>query len=202
MVKVKICGLTRREEIAAINTLPVDYVGFVFAHSKREVSPAQAKELSSLVTYAKKVGVFVNMKVNDILSIVKECALDVIQLHGDEEDITIRYLQANCTCEVWKALRIGSKKDILRMRYYHPDRFLFDALHKDMYGGSGMSIEETLLQDIDLHNIILAGGINIHNAHHKLKLCPYGIDLSSGVETDGRKDFDKIQHLMKEVKSL
>ena len=200
MVKIKICGLTRREDIEAINQLPVDYAGFVFAPSKREVSCAQAKELASLVTYAKKVGVFVNMKVNDILRIAKECALDVIQLHGEEADITIRYLQANCTCEIWKALRIGTRKDLLNMRYYHPDRFLLDAKHEHLYGGSGTAIDETLLQDVNMRNVILAGGINAKNAHEKLKLCPYGIDLSSGVETNGLKDIHKIKQFIEEVK--
>lgn len=200
MVRFKICGLTRACEIDAINQLKPEYIGFVFAPSKRQVTISQAKDLISKTTYSQCVGVFVNEDLQKICEIAKETKLHVIQLHGEETQKDIDDIKTHTGCEVWKALRIAEVDDFQQLKQLHPDRFLLDSFQKDVYGGSGKCIDDALLKQIDTTSLILAGGIDATNIKRILAYHPYAIDVSSGVETDGVKDKEKIKRIIQEVR--
>lgn len=199
MVPIKICGLKRPGDITIINEARPAYAGFVFAPSKRQVTTQQAQELIAMLQDVRSVGVFVNEDVEKIRWIASLVHLDIIQLHGEECDEDIQYLRQSTQCKIWKALRIDSMDDLSCMKQLHPDRFLLDSFHKDAYGGTGKRIKTELLDQIDTHKVILAGGINIDNIHEIMAYHPYAIDVSSGVETNGVKDPFKIKQLIREV---
>lgn len=199
MVKIKLCGLQSEEDILMANAYALDYIGFVFAPSKRQVTLQQAKMLARKVATSKIVGVFVNEALPTILQIAKEVPLDILQLHGEESDCDIQMLQANCSCEIWKALRLSSLQDDKRNCFPHADRFLIDSYVADHYGGNGKRIAMELLQQIAVQELMLAGGINAQNIKEILPLCPYGIDVSSSIETKGKKDRKKLQRFMEAV---
>lgn len=194
--------MRREEDIHMINELQPDYIGFIFAPSKRQVTPSQAKALIDQTNSSLCVGVFVNEKKEMIRDIADYCQLDVIQLHGDETDEDIQWLKQHTTCTVWKALRLRTTKDHLYLETLHPDRFLLDSFHEDLVGGSGKRIDHQLLEGIDLSKVFLAGGIQINNIQDVVNLHPYGIDVSSGIETNGCKDYNKMKELMEEVRKI
>lgn len=201
MVPIKICGLKRPSDIITINETRPEYAGFVFAPSKRQVTPQQAQELISMLQDVRSVGIFVNEKKETIRAIAAWVHLDIIQLHGDESETEVQYLRQYTGCEIWKALRIDTADDLNQMKQLHPDRFLLDSFHKEAYGGTGNRIKTEVLTSIDTRKVILAGGININNIHEVLAHHPYAIDVSSGVETNGVKDPFKIKQLIREVRT-
>lgn len=201
MAAIKICGLTRPCDIDFVNELKPEYIGFVFAPSKRQVSVSQAKELIQQVSYSQCVGVFVNETPQRICQIATQSDLDIIQLHGDETQEDIDYIKANSLCLVWKALRLRNQNDLNQLNQLHPDRFLLDSFHEDAYGGSGKRMDERLLQNVNTKELILAGGIDIHNVKELLAYHPFAIDVSSGVETNHVKDYGKIKQLIREVRT-
>lgn len=199
MAKVKICGITCNEDIDIVNTLIPDYVGFIFCQSKRQVTLSEAKNLCShLNGKIKKVGVFVNEKKEIIKKIKEECGLDVIQLHGDEKPTDCFYDK----CSVWKAIHIRDSIDLDKMKFYNVDRFLLDTFVKDAYGGSGKTFDLNMIRT--LHNkseIILAGGLTPKNIEAAVKaIMPYGVDVSSGVEMNGKKDFCLVKEFIEKVR--
>lgn len=200
MVPVKICGMRRLEDIQFINELQPEYIGFIFAPSKRQVTPDTAKELINKVKKAACVGVFVNERLENIVQIADNCNLDVIQLHGSETQEDILFLKEHTHCAIWKALRLRNHEDLSLIKQLTPDRFLLDSFHETMAGGSGRQIHLDLLKDIDVREHFIAGGIHAGNVNNMLALHPYGIDVSSGVEINGYKDYYKIKELLKEVR--
>lgn len=202
MVKIKICGLRRCEDIDVINAYPIDYAGFVFAPSSREITPQQARPLIKNLKSAKAVGIFVNAPIHQILEIAEYCGLDILQLHGDEDETFISSLKQQTSCTIWKALRLKTSKDLEKIENLSPDRFLIDSFSESSYGGSGKQIAPTLLQNVNLENIMLAGGIHCDNLLEILELHPYGVDVSSGVEVDGFKNKQKIQEFMKKFEEV
>ncbi len=198
-VKIKICGLRSLEDIEKINDLDIDYVGFVFAPSKRQVTPEKAKELMEKLNPAiKTVGVFVNEEIGTVNEIAALCQLDIVQLHGSE---TPRYC-TKISRPVWKALAVGIKKDVQRHSAY-PDvsGILLDTFIPGVPGGSGETFAWALAKDIPRDRIILAGGLSPANVGHAIDIVrPQVVDVSSGVETDGVKDIDKIKHFIRSVK--
>lgn len=199
MVHIKICGMQSIQDIACVNEVKAAYAGFVFASGKHQVSIIKAKNLIQYLTYSKSVGVFVNEQADKIAHIANAIHLDVIQLHGEESQKEIRYLKENTKCEIWKAIRLHSLEDYRLFHELHPDRFLVDSYDITSYGGTGKRIEKELLTSLDLSDKILAGGINAQNVHEVLPYHPYMIDVSSGVETKGKKDIQKIKKLISEV---
>ncbi len=181
-MKIKICGLKRREDIEYVNIAKPDYVGFVFAESKRKVTIKEAIELKAcLDSNIKVVGVFRNNSLEFVKEVFRSNVIDIIQLHGDEKYI-LDLKELNC--EIIKAYN----------NFLDADYQLLDGINP----GSG---EETswVLNDNN-KPVFLAGGINIDNVDKALMLNPYCIDLSSGVETNGIKDFDKIMEIVKKVR--
>ncbi len=192
MTKVKICGLGREEDIYMVNELLPDYVGFVFCPSKRQVDINKASALcAALDRRIKKVGVFVGQSRSFIEEALNECGLDVLQMHGSESFEECRYEG----CEVWKAIRVKSRASIALAESCATDRILFDAYDENSYGGSGKTFSWELLQMFeDKQRIILAGGLSPENAGDAVRLVrPYALDVSSGVETDGKKDYNKVK---------
>ena len=200
MVTVKFCGMRRKEDIDMINELKPDYIGFIFAPSKRQVTPEQANMLIEKTASSLCAGVFVNETNEHIRDIAAACQLDIIQLHGDETQADITWLKQHTNCEIWKALRLRSRDDHMHLQILQPDRFLLDSFHEDLVGGSGKRIDHTILAGLDLSNIMLAGGIQLDNIHEILALHPYGIDVSSGIEVNGYKDYQKMKELIEEVR--
>lgn len=189
MVRVKICGLTKKEHIQVAVEEQVDYIGFVFAKSKRQVTVEQAKVLAqSIPEPIQKVGVFVNETVENMLHIAKEVPLDVIQLHGQE---TQQVVEALHPYTIIKAISVRTKEDVQKAAQYDVDYYLFDAPGIEYEGGSGKTFDWTLLENtkINRQNIILAGGLTTENVGRAIEQVePYGVDVSSGVEIDGQKD--------------
>lgn len=172
-MKVKICGITTEEEIGYCNTLLPDYIGFVFAESKRSISVNQALKLKILLDKrVKTVGVFVNEDIEFITKIAEKGIMDLIQLHGDESDTYIRILKEKTGLPIIKAYRIS--------RY--ADYVLYDGIRP----GSGNRWEWKTGSG---KPFFLAGGLRASDIARANKLNPYALDVSSGVESGGRKDY-------------
>lgn len=201
MVKVKICGIRREEDIEIVNALLPDYAGFVFCPSKRQVDIGKAASLcAALDSRIKKAGVFVNQDRGFIEQARRECGLDVLQQHGDEPP-------GDCVfegCEVWKAVRVKSRASIEFAGSYHTAGILFDAYNESEYGGSGKVFNWELLRLFeDRRRIILAGGLSPENVAEAVQsVRPWAVDVSSGVETDGRKDLGKVKLFIENARGI
>ena len=217
--KVKMCGISKVETIPAVVEAKPDYMGLVFAPSKRQVTVDQAKILVEELHrgYAKKygadtehdkndtiktVGVFVNETVDNLVTIANEANLDAVQLHGDEDETFIQSLKERTNVEVWKAVQIRSAADVEEWIDSSADMLLFDAYHKDERGGTGEVFDWSSLDAFE-RPFMLAGGIDSTNVARAIRTVrPYGIDISSGIETNGVKDDEKITAFTKIVKSI
>lgn len=217
--KVKMCGISKVETIPAIVDAKPDYMGLVFAPSKRQVTVEQAKILIEELHrgYAKKygsdtehdkndtiktVGVFVNETVDNLVTIANEANLDAVQLHGDEDEAFIQSLKERTNVEVWKAIQIRTAADTEKWIDSSADMLLFDAYHKDERGGTGEVFDWSSLDAFE-RPFMLAGGIDSTNVARAIRTVrPYGIDISSGIETNGVKDDEKITAFTKIVKSI
>lgn len=217
--KVKMCGISKVETISAIVDAKPDYMGLVFAPSKRQVTVDQAKtlveELHKQYTQRynngaeqsnndeiKTVGVFVNETLDNLVSIATEANLDVVQLHGDEDEAFIQSLKERTNVEVWKAVQIRSAADAEAWIDSSADMLLFDAYHKDERGGTGEVFDWSCLDEFE-RPFMLAGGIDSTNVARAIRTVrPYGIDISSGIETDGVKDDEKITAFTKLVRTI
>jgi phosphoribosylanthranilate isomerase len=204
MVKLKICGLRRNIDIEYVNRHLPDYIGFIFAESKRQVEPEQVKLLTGQLDYRiKKVGVFVNAALDKVLHTVDLCGLDVVQIHGDESPEYIYELKSKLKgTEVWKAIRVKDADSIKTMKAYNADAFVLDAYVDGCYGGAGKTFDWSLaIEAKNYGNIVLAGGLNLKNVREATGLVhPFAVDISSGVETDGFKDEEKIKDFIYSVR--
>jgi len=217
--KVKMCGISKVETIPAVVEAKPDYMGLVFAPSKRQVTVDQAKTLVEELhkQYTKRynngaeqsnndeiktVGVFVNETLDNLVSIATEANLDVVQLHGDEDEAFIQSLKERTNVEVWKAVQIRSAADAEAWIDSRADMLLFDAYHKDERGGTGEVFDWSCLDEFE-RPFMLAGGIDSTNVARAIRTVrPYGIDISSGIETDGVKDDEKIKAFTNIVRTI
>ena len=217
--KVKMCGISKVETIPAVVEAKPDYMGLVFAPSKRQVTVDQAKTLVEELHrgYAQKygsdtehdkndtiktVGVFVNETVDNLVTIANEANLDAVQLHGDEDETFIQSLKERTNVEVWKAIQIRTAADTEKWIDSSAEMLLFDAYHKDERGGTGEVFDWSSLDAFE-RPFMLAGGIDSTNVARAIRTVrPYGIDISSGIETNGMKDDKKITAFTKIVKSI
>lgn len=191
-IKVKICGLSRDCDILYANELMPDYIGFVFAKSRRQVSMEKAYALrTKLHAGIRTVGVFVNESAETVAEIVSEGIIDIIQLHGNEDEAYITELKKHTNKQVIKAYRIDSEADIEAAKRTAADMILLD----NGSGGTGKCFDWNLISELSMP-YFLAGGINMGNVSRALRLEPYAIDVSSGVETNGVKDFDKMKKIV------
>lgn len=196
MTRIKICGMTCEQDISAANRFRPDYVGFVFAQSRRRVTPETARKLKSLLSpEIPAVGVFVNEPVPSVARLVSDRVIDLVQLHGDEDEDYIRRLRREVSCPVILAVRVRSARQVLAAEKLPCDLLLLDSFRKDRYGGSGERFDYSLIPPLK-KPFFLAGGIGEQNIRDALRCRPYGVDVSSGAETDGRKDAGKIGRLV------
>lgn len=189
MTKIKICGLTRRQDVDMVNEAGPDCVGFVFARSRRQVSPQQALELKKgLKRGIAAVGVFVDAPMEEIEALCRRGIIDGIQLHGAESSACIEELRKRTGLPIIKAV---SMKPGLDAGYF--DQIPADFLLLDQgKGGTGKTFDWSLIPKIK-KPFFLAGGLNPENLGEAIRAVgPFGVDLSSGVETDGVKDREKI----------
>ena len=198
MAKIKICGLKRLEDIEIVNKYKPDYIGFVFADSKRKVTNDLASKMKkNLDSSIKSVGVFVDEDIDEIIKLYDEGIIDIAQLHGLENEEYIKKLKqkSNYQLEIINAIEMDSEKNLLE--YY---KSLADYLLLDSGKGSGKTFDWRLIRKDLKKEFFLAGGLNSKNISKAIEeFNPYAVDLSSGVETDGYKDELKIKEVMEEV---
>ena len=203
MTKVKICGLSRIEDIEYCNELLPDYIGFIlgFPKSKRNVSFEQAKLLKSkLNSSIKSVGVFVNADIDYICSLCDANVIDYVQLHGNEDDDYISKLKSKVDKPIIKAVRVQYKEDILSAETLNCDYLLLDTYVKDAIGGSGIAFDWSIIPNIS-KPYFLAGGLNANNVSKAIAMCnPYAVDVSSSVEDGAYKSKQKIAEFISAVK--
>lgn len=189
MTKIKLCGLSRTEDIETANALKPDYIGFVFAErSKRRVSPLKATELKSrLHPDIKAVGVFLDDDLDLVASMLNLGIVDIVQLHGNEDEAYIKKVRNITSKPIIKAFIIRSEEDVMRAERSTADYILLDGGK-----GEGKVFDWNLLKKIK-RPYFLAGGLNPGNVADAVKnLAPYAVDVSTGVETNGKKDSEKM----------
>ena len=195
MKKIKICGLKRREDIEYVNKYQPDYIGFVFAGKKRKLTYDQVVDLKKYLTSSiQVVGVFVNEGISFVEMLVKEHVIDLVQLHGQEDQKYIQALKEKVDVSIIKAIQIKNEDSF--NEHYDVDYYLYD--HGT--GGTGESFDWSMLKEVD-KPVFLAGGINLLNIDDALKKNVYALDVSSGVETDGFKDEKKIKKIVRRVRN-
>ena len=197
MTKIKLCGLSRPADIEAVNELRPDYMGFVFWEmSRRSVTPDTALTLKRMLDPAiKAVGVFVDEQPEKIVEIVKAGIIDLVQLHGSEDEAYISRLRALTNAKVIKAFRIRSAEDVKAAADSSADYIMLDSGK-----GTGMRFNWSLIGDIG-RPFFLAGGLDTGNIGEALRcLHPYAVDVSSGIETEGIKDRSKMAAFVSAVR--
>jgi len=251
--KVKICGLKRPEDIQIVNKYKPDFAGFVFAPSKRRVTPEYAKSLiNNLDSSILRAGIFVNEEAAIAAEIAVYCGLDAIQLHGDEDNGYIKKLRDllynkynynkcnynkcnkrgcslhnttdisqinselsemqnipvtnknipgmdNSIPEIWKAVRVKDRESLNFLHKYQADAYVLDTYSEKAYGGTGNAFDWEIARGIAAEGIkiILAGGLNPQNIRRAIDIVmPFAVDVSSGVETNGCKDEEKVKEFI------
>ena len=197
MTKVKLCGLKREEDIITANELQPDYIGFVFFEkSKRNISKEKAAALKKkLDKNIKAVGVFVDARISFITELYEEGIIDYAQLHGREDDDYIEALKDK-GIGVIKAFKVIDESGVLEAENSKADMIMFDA-----GAGCGKTFDWELLQKVE-RPYFLAGGLDTENVAEAVRrLKPYAVDVSSGIETDGIKDPNKMILFVSSVRS-
>jgi phosphoribosylanthranilate isomerase len=213
MTRIKICGITEIEQAVAAAEAGADYLGLVFAPSSRRVIPQKAAqivhEVKKLLFPPQIVGVFVNLPADDINFIAHSCGLDLVQLSGDEN---FEYC-LNIEYPIIKTIHIHTRRTAVDIQaeikkgysYLPADRimFLLDSKSKAAYGGTGQPFDWKLAAEVSRHYpVIVAGGLSPANIVQMLvQVKPWAVDVSSGVETGGKKDIEKIREFIRKVKT-
>ncbi len=198
-MKIKLCGLTRPEDIKCANRLNPDYIGFVFAKkSKRYVSPDNAFKLKELLLpKIKVVGVFVNEDIRNVAILLNSNIIDIAQLHGDEDETYIKKLRILTDKPIIKAFKIKTRDDLPGVKNSSADYILLDS-----GSGSGNVFDWDLIKSID-RPFFLAGGLNPENVEEAIRTVkPFAIDVSSGIETDGFKDETKMSDFVSTARNV
>ncbi|NCD04834.1 MAG: phosphoribosylanthranilate isomerase [Spirochaetia bacterium] len=195
--KLKICGIRRIEDILMVNEIKPEFIGFVFAKSKRQIDLNTAIELKrKLNSDIKCVGVFVNEDIDQIVKIVDSKAIDIIQLHGDESNDYIKLLKEKVSAKIIKVIKINSDLNG-NTSFSQVDYLLYDSGN-----GSGKPFD----WNININKkkpTFIAGGININNIEEAYKIFnPFAFDVSSGVEVGGYKNLDKMREIKTKLDSL
>jgi len=192
LTKVKICGLSTKEAVGTAVSAGADYIGFVFAPSKRQVTLEQAAEMAKLIpANVKKVGVFVSPNRTELLEAIEKVGLDFVQVHGQVADD----LFENLSCASIQAVQVDGDGHVPNSQ---ADYLLFDA----PVAGSGQTFDWDQLDMTELAQpFFIAGGLNEDNVARAIQhFSPFAVDVSSGVETNGQKDHEKIRRFIERVK--
>lgn len=197
MIRIKLCGLKRVCDVEWANELAPEYIGFVFfKKSKRYVTPEEAKALKKKLDKSiKAVGVFVNEEPEEIAKLCNTGMIDMVQLHGDEDEEYIRNLRTLTDCPIIQVFQIANKGDISKANNSIADFVLLDS-----GGGSGNVFEWELLQGMK-RPYFLAGGLTPENVAEAVNtFSPFGVDASSSLETEGGKDKKKMADFVRAVR--
>ena len=193
MTKVKICGLSTKEAVGTAVSAGTDYIGFVFAPSKRQVTLEQAIDLAKFIpSHIQKVGVFVSPSRAELLEAIEKVGLDLVQVHGQVADDVFEVLP----CASIQAVQVDGEGHVPNSQ---ADYLLFDA----PVAGSGQTFDWGRLDTTGLAQpFFIAGGLNEDNVARAIQhFSPFAVDVSSGVETDGQKDHEKIRRFIERVKN-
>ena len=188
MTKIKLCGLSRPCDILTANELMPEYIGFVFApKSKRYIDPQKAAQLKELLSSdIRAVGVFVDEAPDTVAALLNSGVIDIAQLHGSEDEAYIQRLRQLADQPIIKAFQIKSRHDLNEAEACTADHILLDS-----GAGTGNVFDWSVLRDVK-RPFFLAGGLSPDNVGDAVRLLhPYAVDVSSGIETDGRKDEEK-----------
>ena len=215
MQKIKLCGMMKPCDIEYANRMKPDLIGFIFANMRRKISAAQAKQFrEALDAEIPAVGVFVNEDISVITSLVQDGCIDMIQLHGEEDADYIRRLREVCDVPVIKAVKVQTVEQIRQAAGLPVDYLLLDTYRKGALGGTGEAFDWELLREAKAvagdtaegelfgKPYFLAGGLHAGNLREAAALGSYGLDVSSGIETDGSKDFTKMVEVMELVRKF
>lgn len=200
--KIKVCGIQTLDEVNLINLFPIDFVGFLFAPSKRRISFDQFIYLKKhLRSDIQTVGVFVDEPIDSINALVNRSGLDIAQLHGDETENDCR----NVIIPTWKSISISTLESFNQIHQFNSSQgFLLDSPSQKYKGGTGLSFNWDLVNQVKLRNyfIILAGGLNFSNVALGIKkVSPQVVDVSSGVEKNGSKNKELLEKFIRSVKN-
>jgi phosphoribosylanthranilate isomerase len=204
MSKIKICGLQRTDDITFVNKYMPDYIGFVFAKSKRQVDYNRAKEMKSLLnSNIQAVGVFVNEPLENVIKLCKDNIIDIVQLHGNEDEEYINALKSKVDNQIIKAVRVQNTQQILNAEKLPVDFLLLDAYNPNAQGGTGEVFNWDIIPKKSTKPIFLAGGLGVENLEKAINAVnPYCVDLSSSVEVKGFKNEEKIKEVVDLVRSI
>ena len=202
-------------DIEYANRVKPDFVGFIFANTRRKISATQAKQFrEALDAEIPAVGVFVNEDISVITSLVQDGCIDMIQLHGEEDEDYIRRLREICDVPVIKAVKVQTVEQIRQAAALPVDYLLLDTYRKGVLGGTGEAFDWELLREAKAaagdtaegelfgKPYFLAGGLHAGNLREAAAFGSYGLDVSSGIETDGSKDFTKMVEVMELVRKF
>lgn len=202
MSKLKICGLRRDEDIEYVNEFIPDYAGFILSQPFwRSINIDTLERLTEKLSGdIIPVGVFVNEEIDYIIPFAKYLA--AIQLHGDEDNEYIEALKAKTDCEIWKAIRPQTADEINKACSLNTDKLLIDSFSKGSVGGTGTVGNWDIIKQAEITKpFFLAGGISVENVIDAINAVnPFGVDVSSSVETDKKKDREKIRNIVAKVK--
>lgn len=206
MPKIKICGLMRDCDVDFINEARPDYIGFVFAHTRREISVEDARRFREhMAAGILAVGVFVDEEPGRVAWLLQEGIIDIAQLHGHEDAAYVEWLKEHTKSPVIKALHPGKEQGEGSYGEYvraGVDYFLFDSSSATMVGGTGKTFDWNLIPG-GRHPFFLAGGLHAGNVEEAVRrVQPYAVDISSGVETGGMKDRDKILEIVRRIRNV
>lgn len=197
--KIKFCGLRREEDVKLAASLGADFMGFILSDRfKRFIAPEKVGKLKEYASSAKTVGVFVDEPMDYVVSAAKTAKLDMIQLHGSEDEEYIVEIKEKTGLPVIKMIKPVSLNDIMAGQHSMADLILLDS----GAGGTGKTIDWSLAESLG-RDYILAGGLNPGNVGDAVrKLKPFAVDVSSGVEESGIKDFEKMKAFASEVRKI
>jgi len=205
MTKIKICGITNKQDAINAAGLGVDMLGFVFfKRSKRNVEPKTVRDIvNELPPYIAKVGIFVDEDAKNVIDVAEDCSLDILQFHGSEDAAYCAGFKDSY--KVIKAFRIKDKKSLNGINDYDADYYTLDTYSPDMAGGTGICFNWNILTGYEfLKPVILSGGLTPDNVIQAIEIVsPYGVDVSSGVEKlPGKKDLDLMKRFVANVRKI
>lgn len=199
MVRVKICGISDVDSALVAAEAGANAIGLIFAKSRRQVTTKRAREITStLPPFVAKVGVFVDEDQRRVAELIETCGLDTVQLHGQESP---EYCAA-FRVPVIKAIRVRDAGSLSVFGSFGVSAFLLDTYDPETMGGTGRPFDWGLAAGASRsHRVILSGGLTAVNVVEAIeRVRPYGVDVSSGVETEGRKDHAKIREFVRRVR--
>lgn len=203
-MKIKFCGIRREEDVQFCNVVEPDYMGLILSKGfRRSVSPQDGRNLVKKAhSYIRSVGVFVNASADEIADVVRRVSVDVIQLHGNETPEEVFRIGRLTKRPVWKTIRTKTPDTLKQASAYQADRLVIEGYAAGVAGGAGLTADWGMIQENRPSGLFfLAGGLTPENVTEAIgTVQPYGVDLSSGIETDGVKDFEKMKEIIKLVR--